>query len=217
VKDGIYLVWVAVAVIGGLGIIVTFNDPLVDVAVLVLMLAPGMVLGARGARRSTPVGIVSQLLKPNAHRRLEKRLVGRTASTWNPSRVFPGGSVYGEGTAIYSLDDEEQVHLDWHPKQGRAAHFVGPRPTPVDAARRGQLRRAAGAVLGVYVIAAAAGYVAVYASTGGARGHREAMALFGALGGYFVAYFVALAILGVAKARRTAERQRDAPTAQHAE
>jgi hypothetical protein len=206
VKDGLYLIWVAVAVIGGLGIIVTFNDPTVDVAVLILMLAPGMVLGARRARRATPTGIVSQMLKPSAHRRLERRLVGRTASTWNPSRVFPGGNVYGEGTAVYSLDDEDQVHLDWQPKEGEAAHFVGPMPKAVDAASHGQRRKAAGAVLGVYVIATAAGYVAVYASTGGTRGHREAMGLFGAAGGYFAAYFLALTLLGVVKARRSAKK-----------
>lgn len=200
-RNWLYLAYVAVAVIFGTGMAVSYNDPAAYVAVFIAMFAPGIVLGTRRANNASPRGITTRLLKQGPQSRIERRLESKTASTWNPARPYPGGNVFGEGLAIYQLDNQ-QMRLEWRPRHGDPAVHVGPLPKGVDPAARARRRRAAGTALGVYLTSAAVGYVTVYASASGPRVHREATGLFGAVGGYFAAYLAALAIIVITRSRQ---------------
>lgn len=155
-------------------------------------------------QRRTPSEVITQLRKhPGEVYRIRESASQRLTGTWNPSKPYGSGNLYGYGTGSYWLEGD-QVHLEWHPKKGPIEHYFGSVPTGADSQspNRLRVRRAMRTAIAIYLLSAAAGFVLGYAFTSGASTHRATIGLFGLIGGYFAAYVVMVTAIGVIRVRR---------------
>jgi hypothetical protein len=168
------------------------------VVVLVLICVVGsvgsIVWGFQRAQRHSPSGVIACLRRRDGRRyRVRTSASQRLTGTWNPAKPYGAGNLFGYGTGSYWMQGD-QVHLEWHPKKGTSEHFVGPVPTERAGVHGNRVRGILGA-LGIYVAFAVAGFALAYQLSSGTSGHRAGLGAFGAIVGYFAAYFTAIVVI----------------------
>lgn len=156
----------------------------------------GGVIGLIVVRRVSGVmapGIMRRVQPPGIRYSVHLRSYDRP---WNPAS--PTGRLtgaFGPGQAIYWLDDDALVHLEWHPNTGTTQRTTGPIPavaipgTPAyDKHRR--FVRAAITVACAYPALAIGGFVAGYLLSTGASSHRSTVGATCAVAAFFAGWFV---------------------------
>ena len=158
------------------------------------------------ASSGRPSDVLRYLKQPGARHTVRHRgAFEGSHGLWNPAESWrPTNLLYGSGEGTYWIDAEGQVNLDWQPRNGQPAHYVGPVPKKADprSPNRLRARRAMRTVFAIYLLSAAAGCALGYAFTSGDSTHRAAIGLFGLGGGYFSAYIVMVTAIGVIRVRR---------------
>ena len=165
-----------------------------------------VVLRSQRGASGRPTDVVRYLKKPGAKHTVRHR--GAFLSSqglWNPAKSWRAADrLYGPGEGTYWLDANGQVNLDWRPRNGEPQHFVGAVPAGVDrhSPSRRRARRILQVIAAIYLAGALTGFLLGYALSSGTSGHRAAIGAFGAVGGYFVVYFVASVVIGVVRVRQ---------------
>lgn len=127
------------------------------------------------------------------------------SGNWNTNTWSIGNSmpvVNGPGIAVYWLDDDRQVHLDWSPDDGKPRTLVGPVPAILEPTSPERQRKAHVLRVGLlwYALMTVAGLEVGYRFATGP--HRPLIAVFSGLAGYGLAYLIVMSAVVVTHARK---------------